>query len=465
MTALLLLSVTLSAPPAAPPTAVAVRPAAAPKPALKYQLLPEVRELKPGNAAQWYLRCFMEQRQFFFSKEGVAQRTRYQSMTLKELREEGLQNYGGSALTQADWGARLETVDWQVLDRVQTEGPDLRLPELEPLHRLAVSLQIRLRGEIARGDFDDAVRTTKTMTALARHLGEYPTAAAARLGLKVANLALDALWELVQQPNAPNLYWALTDLPAPLVDLRRGLQGDRALADSELKLFRDDRAMTGAETDEIVGRLSGRAGYIRQRAGLPPHDLRTALTARAQDAGTVRAARARLIEAGAGQFAVGTFSDVQVVLLDDKREYEIARDDRLKQLGLKAWEIDARATDARCNGLFADLLPRVTELRHEQARFEQRVALLRHVEALRLFAATGSGALPVSLTEVGVPVPDDPFTGKPFAYTLSGGVAQLRGAAPKGEEKNPHFAAAFDVTLGSPEGARPPATTRDGVKK
>ena len=46
-----------------------VRPMAAPKPALKYQLLPEVRELNPGNAAQNYLKCFMEQRTFFFTKD------------------------------------------------------------------------------------------------------------------------------------------------------------------------------------------------------------------------------------------------------------------------------------------------------------------------------------------------------------------------------------------------------------
>jgi hypothetical protein len=55
-----------------------VRPMAAPKPALKYLLLPEVRELKPGNPAQYYLRCFAEQRNFFFNKQSVTQRARYQ---------------------------------------------------------------------------------------------------------------------------------------------------------------------------------------------------------------------------------------------------------------------------------------------------------------------------------------------------------------------------------------------------
>src|SRR5438477_12248716 len=97
---------------------LSVRPMAAPKPALKYQLLPEVRELKPGNPVQWYVRCFAEQRNFFFGKEATADRARYRTMPLAELRKQNLRDYGGHALTQADWGARLDTPDWQALDRV-----------------------------------------------------------------------------------------------------------------------------------------------------------------------------------------------------------------------------------------------------------------------------------------------------------------------------------------------------------
>src|SRR5213075_550621 len=59
---------------------LSVQPRAAPKPALKYLLLPEVKELKPGNPVQWYIRCFQEQRNFFFSKAATAERARYQAM-------------------------------------------------------------------------------------------------------------------------------------------------------------------------------------------------------------------------------------------------------------------------------------------------------------------------------------------------------------------------------------------------
>ena len=51
---------------------------------------------------------------------------------------------------------------------------------------------------------------------------------------------------------------------------------------------------------------------------------------------------------------------------------------------------------------------------------EQRIALLRHVEALRLHAAEHDGKLPVSLSEVAVPLPDDPVIGKPFRYEVAG---------------------------------------------
>src|ERR1700722_11434176 len=96
-----------------------VRPMAAPRPALKYQLLPEVGELNPGNAAQNYLKCFMEQRHFFFTKESAAERARYQAMPLAELPLDKVRGYGGSAFRQADWAARPDSLDWQVLDRDQ----------------------------------------------------------------------------------------------------------------------------------------------------------------------------------------------------------------------------------------------------------------------------------------------------------------------------------------------------------
>lgn len=223
---------------------LSLQPMPAPKPLLRYRLLPEVGELNPGNAAQWYLRCFMEQRNFFFTKDSAQQRARYQTMPLDKLPAKQLRHYGGKALEQADWAARLDAIDWQVLERIHGDGPDMRMPELGPLQVLAAALQVRFRGQVAGRHFDEAVGTAKTMFALARHLGEYPTEAANRLGLSVAGLALGTLEEMVQQPGCPNLYWALADLPCPLVEVRKGVQGDRTRLEADLRLLRNDAPMT-----------------------------------------------------------------------------------------------------------------------------------------------------------------------------------------------------------------------------
>ncbi len=75
------------------------------------------------------------------------------------------------------------------------------------------------------------------------------------------------------------------------------------------------------------------------------------------------------------------------------------------------------------------------------------IGLLRHVEALRLYAAENDGTLPAKLPDVPVPLPVDAFTGKPFRYEVTGNTAHLRGTPPAGMEKDPGFNMHYVVTL------------------
>lgn len=77
----------------------------------------------------------------------------------------------------------------------------------------------------------------------------------------------------------------------------------------------------------------------------------------------------------------------------------------------------------------------------------QRIALLRCVEGLRLYAAGHDGRLPEKLADVPLPLPVDPVTGKPFGYQLDGVTALLRGTSPKGMEKNPAYNVRYEVTI------------------
>ena len=91
---------------------------------------------------------------------------------------------------------------------------------------------------------------------------------------------------------------------------------------------------------------------------------------------------------------------------------------------MPAWQVEALAGQTKSKkepALFADaLVPALHKVRRAQGRLEQRIALLRHVEALRLYAAEHDGTLPAKLSDIAVPLPVDPFTGKPFRYEVEG---------------------------------------------
>ena len=428
-----------------------VQPMAAPAPVLKYQLLPQLDELKPGNAAQNYLKCFMEQHNFFFSKQAVIDRDRYQSMPLIDLAREKLDGYGGGPLTQADWAARMESLDWQSLGSIQSGGIEAQPGELGPIQVLAKALHVRFRAEVAHRDFDSAVRTAKTMFALSRHLGEHPTAVANLVGLWAAHLSLSAIGEMVQQPKCPNLYWALTDLPSPLVDLRRGIQGERTRIAAEMRLIRDDEPMSDSELESLVSRLSGVLSFAREQSGQPPRSVRVALDASARDVETLRGARGRLVQAGCAEAKVGKFPALQVILLDQKQRYEIERDDRLKLLSVPVWQSECSTAGAKFTGgarsPLGDLLPNIDKLRAEQAELERQLALLRHVEAIRMYAAGHDGRAPASADDFSVPLPPDPLSGKPFAYSLEASTAHVRGGSSRETAKSAVPGIHYSVTI------------------
>jgi hypothetical protein len=63
-------------------------------------------------------------------------------------------------------------------------------------------------------------------------------------------------------------------------------------------------------------------------------------------------------------------------------------------------------------------------------RLEREIDALRIIEALRHYAASQGGRLPESLDKItDLPIPNDPFTGKPFHYEVTDGVATLSGEA------------------------------------
>ena len=254
------------------------------------------------------------------------------------------------------------------------------------------------------------------MFALSRHLGEHPTEVANLVGLWLAHLTLSTIEEMVQQPKCPNLYWALTDLPAPLVDLRKGVHGEQTMVAAEFRAIRDDSPMTEQELEALVSRLSGVISFSREQTGQAPRSVRTALRTSTRDPKSLDAARERLIQSGGKKEMLAKFPPLQIILLDQKQRYALERDERLKLLAVPVWQTTGSIAAGKLQGgarwPLADLLPNIDKLRAEEAELERQLALLRWVEALRLFAGGHDGKLPASRDEIAVPLPMDPVTGK-----------------------------------------------------
>lgn len=401
-----------------------VQPMKSPRPALRIQLLPELKEMEPGNPIPAYLAALLDQ-----------------DNTVPES------NLGPAALRLVDRAARLDKPDWQILLKVKTEGISLLLPDLQKMRELAAALQGRFREEIAQQRYDDAIITAKTLFALSRHVGEHPTLIGNLVGIAIAMVGVAPLEEMLEQPGCPNFYWALTDLPYPLISVERGLAGERVLIHSEFRDLSETRPMTAEQIKKVIDHID----YIRK---FEPDRVKVTtrqwIAVRAKDEKKLAAAKARLVESGLDPSKLDTFPADQIILLDEVREFTELRDDATKFLKLPTWEYEkwsAKEVVAKEPALLELFLISARRVRVSQGRLEQRIAMLRHVEALRMYAAEHDGKLPEKLDDIPLPLPDDPFTGKPFRYSVEKGTAHLRGTPPAGYGRVAAYNLHYEITI------------------
>ncbi len=432
-----------------------VPPAPAPKPALRFQLLPEMSEQEPGNAVLGYLKSVAEQNVFLAEGD---KHEKWLEMPLKDfpVKEVRAAGFGkdSSLFQRVDAAARLDHADWQTMLPLRKQGYRLLIPEVQQMRALARGNALRLRADAAERDFNDSIVAGKTLLAMGRQLGDHPTLIGDLVGIACVNMAIAPLEEMLQQPGCPNLYWALSDLPDPLVSIRPGLQGERMVF-ATFGGLNSRRSMTAAELQQAIDQIDAilrPTGTEHRKVAPPVRDPRGWITAQSQDESKVRAARQRLAASGLPEERVRQFPALQVVVLDDQLTATIQFDELSKVLMLPYWqgEKTIRALQPKKGDedrLFAEFVPAVLKVRHAQVRMQQRIALLRCVEALRLFSADNDGRLPARLEDLHVPVPVDPVTGQPFRYSADGATATIRGTPPAGMEKMAPYNVRYEVTI------------------
>lgn len=422
-----------------------VHPSPPTSPALRYELLRIPARSHEGNAAIEYFRAASAQASVEEAEDAAL--LELVDLPLDELRDPAklarVEAALGGALDNLRRAERASHCDWQV---VMSDGIGVTLPELSQLRRVARLVGIRARILAAGGRYDEALASIALLIRMGHDLGDGTTLIQALVGIAVVQLALERVQELIQQPGAPNLYWALTDLPSVPVDLRRALRFERHFFDFEFPELQAviDGTVPARDAPRVVEEIERKLRHLVSVPGEPALGG-AAWNLAAMAISTYPKAKAQLIARGMTEEEVEALPVAYVALRHTLVRYMELRDEQFRWFGLpthQAFEGLARsehqfeaAMAGRDGYPFTLLLPALHRSMEAAAVQERYLAALRLAEALRLHAHE-RGSLPSDLLQVtAAPIPFNPMTGAPFAYELSGGEAIITGASPPGTRK------------------------------
>lgn len=442
--------------PAGPKTIrLSAQPAAPPSPSLRWMLLPPVTERTPGNAAQFYLSAdVLAGRKS--TREESEKIAKWMEAPLSDIpvqaAEKVIKRYTG-ALRQLELASRREFAHWE--SRIRSEGFRAPMPLLGDRLHLARILALRIRLHLAQGRHRKAVHDLQTGMATARHLSEAPTLVQSLVGTAIAAQMVPRLDELISSPGSPNLYWALTALPRPMIGLTQPMAYERSMllfAHPELRDLRTGK-LSAQRWREIMSDLralksdAGDGGKSNWQEQLEHMLLAVRSYTRAKKA---------LVAQGYPAKKVDAMPVHQVIGIHQFEVYERIRDEAFRWFYLPYWQRHdplgraaeelRRALAADPDSLFLKTMPTLARAYFLTTKVDRRIAALRCVEAIRMYAAAHDGRLPGKLADVTeAPLPLDPTTGKAFAYSVSGGTCVLSSPAPPGEE--PKHALRYELTL------------------
>jgi hypothetical protein len=402
----------------------------APVPALKYTLLPRALDIRPGNAATVYYRSFspewwgslQRQPREYWEKVDAARKLPLELVKAQEL------FIPMRMLKEVDRAARREYCDWELAPRIAEEGVGVLLPDLQGMRQIVNFLSIRARREMADGDIDAAIYTIQTGLQLAKHVCEGATFINSLVGIAIGAITCQQLEELIQLPQAPNLYWALSQLPRPFVDLRKPLAGEQWMIEHEFAKFREleNGPISPERADKVLDYLVSRSPYW---------DIKMDKAKLIEEFATLYPKAKKALAAGGVAAAdIEKMPVSQVVLLHSMRELQRMHDERAKWMAMPYVEggeglnkVDEgtkkMVTDHEALSFVTEFGGGLHKVYAAQLRIDRKFAILRCVEAIKLHAAE-TGKLPSALSDIKVvPVPLDPMSDKPFDYRLDSATA------------------------------------------
>jgi hypothetical protein len=411
------------------PTVIRLAPQAkAPRRALAYHLMPDPLEAVAGDAAQLWLRAGINVRAVRHKwteeewKWAGPAGTPLNKLPVREIRTLMVKYLHGLEL--ADRAALRARCHWDYEPlTVQNLHTNLPQEEVQTMREIIQLVSLRCRVEMAEKKFDDARRSAQTGLGLARHLGDSDIMIQDLVGIAMAAIAVGRLEEWVQIPDSPNLYWPLTELPRPLVGLRRSIRNelytlDRSLP--ELRGLRSKKLSEGQARQTYDKMLRAWSEGIGEGPPFWTKGVAKVTITTMQ----YPVARMALVAAGRSEKELDAMPKLQVIALAHLEEHDRVRDDIIKWLAVPAFQglpeiekIVARETakdKGTANVFLAMLLPMMSKVAQAQTRLDRNIAGLRAAEALRQHVAD-HGKPPATWADLkGCPAPTDPYTGKGF---------------------------------------------------
>lgn len=219
----------------AQPIELSVSPAEQSSPALRYRLLPISSELNPGDAAPIYLRLRHEINDAAW-KQIEEKHDAWNSLPLERVPISEARRFVDQWVSTTQLlriGTRRQFCDWSYpIAEQRLNMIEMLLPDCQSMRQLSRLLRVKARVETAEHSYDQALDTIQTGLVFGRHVSSGPFVINNLTGIAICSVMLERLEELISQPGVPNLYWALTALPQPLVSMREALETEQRLGEN-----------------------------------------------------------------------------------------------------------------------------------------------------------------------------------------------------------------------------------------
>jgi hypothetical protein len=447
-----------------------LKPAAPPVPLFRYEFVPSFRNQTANNAALLQhraLHLLAEHRpaakEFFESRDKFEKTLK---VALKDYPKEEVRAFlkpFANVFKEMEAAARCERCEWGLEERIAAEGISVLIPDAQRMRELSFLLALRTRLHAADGKVDLALKDIQTGFALARHAGAGGTLIHFLIGAAITSQVMSSLEQVMQTPDCPNLFWSLTSLPRPLIDFRKGMEGELRSLEGMIPIPKDVDKGPMSPEEALVALDRFWTAMVKFTDEPPPLGLLESRMALAffitlQHPG----ARKSLLAAGKTEAELDAMPAAQVVMLDALIRFRNIRDQSFVWYNLPYSEAiqGLRQMDQEVKmireGPFDYLklviplmMPAIDRVYGAQLRVERRIASIRAVEAVRLQAAKNDGKLPAKLAEVTVvPMPTDPATGQPFEYVVDGNKFTINVPPPPGDKADQHNHWKYVVTIG-----------------